>query len=361
MADSYDVLAMGRSSIDLYAREIGVAFAEVESFNAYVGGSPTNICVGAHRLGLRTALLTAVGDDLVGDFVFNFLNREGIAFEFSPRKAGRRTSAFMLAIQPPDKFPIVPYRDNCADLELTIADVRRAPVAASRALLVTGSGLSRQPSRDATMFAAETARASGGRVVLDLDVRAELWPDMRAYAAGVRSILPLTDVVIGTAEEVAAATTRDGAETAHAVETAATAAIESPESPQSSELPQSPESPDSPDAFGGALATNVRELLSAGSAGALVVKRGARSTVVCLRDGERIEAATFPVEVLNVLGAGDAFAGGFLYGYLKGWDWRQSARMGNACGAIVVTRHGCANFMPYEQEALAFIQERGGF
>jgi 5-dehydro-2-deoxygluconokinase len=92
-----------------------------------------------------------------------------------------------------------------------------------------------------------------------------------------------------------------------------------------------------------------------------VVKRGARSTVVSLRGGETIEAATFPVEVLNVLGAGDAFAGGFLYGYLKGWDWRQSARMGNACGAIVVTRHGCANFMPYEREALTFIQERGGF
>jgi 5-dehydro-2-deoxygluconokinase len=342
MGDSYDVLAMGRSSIDLYAREIGVPFTEVESFNAYVGGSPTNICVGARRLGLRTALLTAVGDDLVGDFVFNFLDREGIAFEFSPRKAGRRTSAFMLAIQPPDKFPIVPYRDNCADLELTIADVTRAPVAASRALLVTGSGLSRQPSRDATMFAAETARANGGRVVLDLDVRAELWPDMRAYAAGVRSILPLTDVVIGTAEEVAAATTRDGAETSSAAATTAA-------------------TPESPEAFGGALRRNVEELLAAGSADALVVKRGARSTVVCLRGGETIEAATFPVEVLNVLGAGDAFAGGFLYGYLKGWDWQRSARMGNACGAIVVTRHGCANFMPYEQEALAFIQERGGF
>ncbi|HYG11314.1 MAG TPA: PfkB family carbohydrate kinase, partial [Pyrinomonadaceae bacterium] len=87
MGHSYDVLAMGRSSIDLYANEIGAPFTEVESFNAYVGGSPTNICVGARRLGLRTALLTAVGDDLVGDFVLNFLHREGIAVEFSPRKA----------------------------------------------------------------------------------------------------------------------------------------------------------------------------------------------------------------------------------------------------------------------------------
>jgi 5-dehydro-2-deoxygluconokinase len=339
MGHSYDVLAMGRSSIDLYANEIGAPFVEVKSFNAYVGGSPTNICVGARRLGLRTALLTAVGDDLVGDFVLNFLGREGIAVEFSPRKAGRRTSAFMLAIQPPDKFPIVPYRDNCADLELTTDDVRAAPVAESRALLVTGSGLSRQPSRDATMFAAEQARAHGNRVVLDLDVRAELWSNMRAYAERIRSILPMTDVVIGTIEEVAAAVTQD-AEAAHAV--AATASK-------------------SPDAFGGALAEGVRELLAAGSAEAVVVKRGAQSTFVALRGGETVEAATFPVEVLNVLGAGDAFAGGFLYGYLKGWDWHRSARMGNACGAIVVTRHGCANFMPYEQEALAFIQDRGGF
>src|SRR5918997_2116287 len=157
MEHDYDVLAMGRSSIDLYANEIGAPFVEVKSFSAFVGGSPTNISVGARRLGLRAALLTAVGDDLVGDFVLSFLAREGVEAAFSPRKPGRRTSAFMLAVQPPDKFPIVPYRDNCADLELTTDDVRAAPVAASRALLVTGSGLSRQPSRDATMFAAEQA------------------------------------------------------------------------------------------------------------------------------------------------------------------------------------------------------------
>ncbi len=348
MEYSYDVLAMGRSSIDLYANEIGAPFTEIKSFSAYVGGSPTNICVGARRLGLRTALLTAVGEDLVGDFVLNFLQREDIAVEFSPRKAGRRTSAFMLAIQPPDKFPIVPYRDNCADLELTIDDVRAAPVAASRALLVTGSGLSRQPSREATLYAATTARAGGNRVVLDLDVRAELWPDMRTYAAGIRSILPLTDVIIGTVEEVAAAVTPHDGE---ARERSAGAAIESAVAT----------SVESPDAFGSALKDSVHELLAAGSAEALIVKRGAQSTVVFLKGGETIEAATFSVEVLNVLGAGDAFAGGFLYGYLKGWDWHRSARMGNACGAIVVTRHGCANFMPDEQEVLSFIQERGGF
>jgi 5-dehydro-2-deoxygluconokinase len=316
----FDVLAVGRSSIDLYANEIGAPFTEIKTFAAYVGGCPTNVSVAARRLGLRSALLTAVGDDLVGDFVLTFLRREGVEADFSPRKPGRRTSAFMLAIQPPDTFPLVPYRDNCADLELTIDDVLAAPIAESRVVLLTGSGLSREPSRTATLFAAEHARASGTRVVLDLDVRAELWPDPRAYGLAVRSILPLVDVVLGTEGEVQAAAAGRG----------------------------------------GGKGRGAAVLLDAGPE-ALVVKRGAESTRVLLRGGDVAEAATFPVEVLNVLGAGDAFAGGFLYGYVRGWDWRRAARMGNACGAIVVTRHGCANFMPGEREALAFIEERGGF
>ena len=326
--DSYDVLALGRSSIDLYANEIGAPFTEVKSFSAYVGGSPTNVVVCARRLGLRAALLTAVGEDLVGDFVLDFLRREGVEAGFSPRKPGRRTSAFMLAVQPPDDFSIVPYRDNCADLELTAEDVRAAPVAESRALLLTGSGLGREPSRAATRFVAETARAHGRQVVLDLDLRAELWPDPREYTAQVGALLPLVHVVLGTVEEYAAALgARVEKLTGNQVE----------------------------DLRGG-----VEELLAAGPE-ALVVKRGEQSTLVFPREGEAVEAETFPVEVLNVLGAGDAFAGGFLYGYLKGWDWRRAARMGNACGAIVVTRHGCANFMPTEEEVLAFIEERGGF
>jgi 5-dehydro-2-deoxygluconokinase len=333
MEGSYDVLAMGRSSIDLYANEIGAPFTEVKTFSAYVGGSPTNIIVGARRLGLRAALLTAVGEDLVGDFVLNFLAREGVEASFSPRKPGRRTSAFLLAIQPPDRFPIVPYRDNCADLELTIEDVRAAPVAGARALLVTGSGLCREPSRTATRVAAETANAHGNKVVLDLDLRPEMWPERGSYASEVRAFLQLADVVIGTVEEIEAALGEAGVSRAGASGDGATTDVEAGQ--------------------------GIDELLRLGPE-AVIVKRGARSTLVFTRAGI-IEAPTFPVEVLNVLGAGDAFAGGFLYGYLKGWDWRRAARIGNACGAIVVTRHGCANFMPSEPEVLAFIEERGGF
>jgi 5-dehydro-2-deoxygluconokinase len=144
----YDVLTMGRSCIDLYAHQIGVPITEVTSFDAYVGGCPTNISVGTRRLGLRSALLTAVGDDQVADFVLAFLRREGVETRFIPRKPGRRTSAVIMAIQPPDRFPLTFYRDGCADRELTIDDVDRAPIAESAIVLVTGTGLSHEPFRD---------------------------------------------------------------------------------------------------------------------------------------------------------------------------------------------------------------------
>jgi 5-dehydro-2-deoxygluconokinase len=203
-------------------------------------------------------------------------------------------------------------------------------------LLITGTGLSRQPSRDATFFAAEQARAHNAKVVLDLDFRPELWPDVRAYGVALRSIMHLVDVVIGTIDEVKPAVLLDWVDQAGGDAQTSATDVDSN------------------------LINGIGAVLASGPQ-ALVMKRGAASTLIYLPGGEILEAATFPVDVLNVLGAGDAFASGFLYGYLKGWDWQRAARMGNACGAIVVTRHGCANFMPYEHEALTFIEERGGF
>src|SRR2546429_611534 len=230
----YDVIAMGRSSIDLYSNDIGAPFVEITSFAAYVGGCPTNISVGTRRLGLRPALLTAVGEDVVGDFILHFLQQEGVETAFIPRKPGRRTSAVVLGIEPPDKFPLVYYRDNCADIALNGGDVQSA----------------------------------------------------------------------------------------------------------------------------------IRGLLALGPR-ALVEKRGAQGARVHLSGAAEaptpIEVPGFPVEVANILGAGDAFASGFLFGHLSGWDWYKAARLGNACGAIVVTRHGCANFMPTYEEVMAFVEQHGGF
>jgi len=313
---AYDVLAMGRSSIDLYAHEIGVPITAVRAFDAYVGGCPTNVSVGTRRLGLRSALLTAVGDDQVGDFVTAFLEREDVETRFIPRKPGRRTSAVVLTIQPPDRFPLTFYRDNCADRALTIDDVSRAPVADSRVVFVTGTGLSHEPGRQATFAAAASARAAGVPVVVDIDYRADQWDAPSSFASEVFTLLGAATIAVGTEEEVAAAS-------------------------------------------GETDTTRGAATLFKSGITALVLKRGARGSTVFRPDGTATDVAPFHVDVLNVLGAGDAFASGFLYGYLQGWPLERAARMGNACGAIVVTRHGCANFMPTLEEVGAFVAQHG--
>lgn len=336
--EPFDLITMGRSSIDLYANDIGAPFETIQSFAAYVGGSPTNIAVGVRRLGLKTALLTAVGDDKVGDFILHFLRQEGVATDFIPRKPGHRSSAVVLGIQPPDTFPLVFYRDNAADVELTIDDVLAAQVEEAGALEVSGTGLAKEPGRSATFFAAERAQAAGKKVFLDIDFRADQWHDPRAFGVNVRALLPLVDVAIGTEEEINAAMLTDPGDLKI--------------------LHQQISAP----VIGGDIEANIRAVLAVPSGPELlVVKRGSQGASIYTRDGRRQDVPGFPVEVYNILGAGDAFASGFIYGQLRGWDAFKSARMGNACGAIVVTKHGCANFMGFYDEVMAFIEERGGF
>lgn len=330
---SYDLIAMGRSSIDLYSRDVGAPFEEISTFGAYVGGCPTNICVGTRRLGLRSVLLTAVGEDPVGDFLLHFLDSEGVVTEFIPRKAGRRTSAVLLGIEPPERYPLVFYRDNCADIAFDIDDVLAAPLDETRALLISGTGLSREPSRSATIFAAEQARAAGAHVFLDIDFRADQWHDPRAFGVTVRQVLSLVDVAIGTEEEIKAASGATRITITHSQISAPV--IEG----------------DTDKAVGDMLDSGIE---------ALVVKRGVHGAAVHTAQGEVIEAPGFPVEVLNVLGAGDAFASGFLYSTLQGRNWYEAARMGNATGAIVVTRPACANSMPTLAEVEAFVAGHGG-
>jgi 5-dehydro-2-deoxygluconokinase len=336
----YDTLHMGRSSIDLYANEIGAPFVDIKSFAAYVGGSSTNISVGARRLGLNTVLLTGFGPDPVGDFILNFLQKEGVETRFSPRKPGRRSSAVILGIEPPDKFPLVFYRDNCADIDLTIDDVLAAPVTRSRVFQFAGTNLSKEPSRSSTIFAAELAQQAGTEVVLDIDFRPDQWYDPRAFGVAVRSALRLVDIVIGTEDEINAAMLSDPGQM----------------SLTHSQMSDTRVRGDVDAAIAALLAMGPKVLLQKrGEAGSRVHLKQADGTI------DRIDAPGYPVEVFNILGAGDAFAGGFLYGHVKGWGWYKSARLGNACGAIIVTRHGCANFTPTLPEVEAFVAPYGGF
>jgi len=336
---AFDSIHMGRSSIDLYSNDIGAPFVDIRGFAAYVGGSPTNISVGGRRLGLDTALITGVGTDPVGDFILAFLEREGVVTDYVARKPDRRTSAVILGVEPPDRFPLVFYRENCADAALDIDDVLAAPIERARVFQFAGTNLSREPSRSATIFAAELAREAGVDVILDVDFRPDQWDDPRAFGVAVRSTLRLVDVVIGTEDEIKAAVLSDPSQVAVTHSQISDARVS------------------------GDVSQAIERLLDLGP-GAVVEKIGPQGARVHLARGggspEVIEAPGYPVEITNVLGAGDAFGAGFIYGYVKGWDWRRSARLGNACGAIVVTEHGCSNFMPTYDEVMAFVEERGG-
>jgi 5-dehydro-2-deoxygluconokinase len=363
----YDILAIGRSGIDLYSNDVGVPFEQISSFAAYVGGCPTNISVGTRRLGCRSALLTAVGEDKVGDFILHFLQREGVETRFTPRKPGHRSSAVILGIEPPDRFPLTYYRDNCADVELTIDDILAAPIAESRVLLISGTGLSREPARSTTLFAAEIAKQAGTTVALDIDFRPDQWRDPRAFGVAIRSALRSVDLVIGTDDEINAAMLTDPSQLQLTHSQMSDARVHG----------------DTDQAIATMLAMGPRVLAQKrGADGSRIhvveiaedreskiedsgsrIDEGTPSSIHNPRSSvlRRIDVPGFPVEVFNILGAGDAFASGLLYGYVQGWDWYRAARLGNACGAIVVTRHGCAASMAYHDEALEFIAQRGGF
>lgn len=315
---TYDLICIGRSSLDLFANEIGAAFADVKTFSAFVGGSPTNVCVAAHRLGLRTAMLTGVGDDYISDFILRFLRAEGVETRYIVTKPGFHTNAVMVALQPPDAMQFVAYHTHNADLELTIDDVLAAPLHHTRVLLFSGMCFLKDPIRSAAQTAVEHAHRAGVMVVMDLDFRARMWADRRTYGITTRLTLPLVDLAVGTADEICAAAGEDHIDLA----------IQR-------------------------LLRLVRE--------AVVYKQGADGATVYTVDGAVFPAAPFAVDVVNFLGAGDAFAAGLIWARLNGWGWRKAARMGNACGALAVSRQGTANQMPTADEVAAFADAHGGW
>ncbi|MCO5236706.1 MAG: 5-dehydro-2-deoxygluconokinase [Chitinophagaceae bacterium] len=331
----YDLLTIGRSSIDLYSADVGSPFVEISAFNAFVGGCPTNIAVGATRLGLRTAILTGIGNDQVGNFIKNFLEKEKVATAFVPTIEGTRSSAVILGIEPPDKFPLVYYRDNCADIHLDIDHVDSIPFEEFKAAIFSGTAFSKDPSRTAMFYALERAQKNGVTKLLDLDFRADQWSDPRAFGIVIRALLPQFNIVIGTEEEIVAAYLTDINQVSIRHQQ-----ISAPE-------------------IKGDIDNAIHSIMASG-VDTLIVKRGKDGASIFEQGKQEVKVPGFPVEVLNVLGAGDAFAGGFCYGYLNGWDLYKSVRMGNACGAIIVTREGCANFMPTLQEVMDFTGERGG-
>lgn len=329
-APSLDVITIGRASVDLYGQQIGSRLEDVGSFAKSVGGCPANIAIGTARLGLRSALLTRVGDEQFGRFLREQLAREGVDLGGLKTDPTRLTALAILSVESDKSFPLLFYRENCADMALEEADVDAAFLATARAVVVTGTHFAKPNTEAAQRKAMRLMRAQGGKVVLDIDYRPNLW-GLAGHAAGdnryiassvvserMKSVLPGCDLVVGTEEEVLIA------------------------SGESELLP--------------ALKT-IRALTPA----TIVLKRGPMGCIVYegaisddLEDG--IVGKGFPIEVYNVLGAGDAFMSGFLRGWLGGESLQTAATWANACGAFAVSRLLCSPESPTFAELQYFLK-----
>lgn len=328
----YDVITIGRVNMDLYSQDIGAGFEDISGFDAMVGGSPTNVAIGTARLGLKSAAITAVGNDEIAKFVRAFLDRQGVDTDYIPTKVDGKTALAILGVQPPDQFPLVFYRDNAADLHLNEEDIDNAPLDDTRAVLFSGNAFAKGSCRGASMYASRQASENGTLKFLDLDLRPNQWSSHTAYGETMRLVLPTMDVVIGTEEEFYAAVgDNPGSVMAgHAVTASQLAELEQKLTP---------------------LLDNLE---------AVVLKRGPRGVSIFSADGDVTEPAGFPVEVVNTVGAGDSFASGLIKSRLDGADWHTAGRYANACGAICVTRPGCSLAMPYAAEVDEFISQNGG-
>ena len=331
-AKPLDVVCIGRSSVDLYGEQVGGRLEDMASFAKYVGGCPTNISVGTARLGLRSALVTRVGDEHLGRFIREQIAREGVDTRGVVTDPQRLTALVILGIRDQHTFPLIFYRENCADAALEEADIDEALIAETRAVVVTGTHFSRPNLDAASRKAMRLAHAHGARVVLDIDYRPVLW-GLTGHGLGeerfvenervsrhLQTILPHCDVIVGTEEELHIA--------------------------------------------GGSTDTlaALRTVRAQAPGVLIVLKRGPMGCVAF--DGpipasleEGVRGPGFPVEVFNVLGAGDAFMSGFLRGYLRDLPLAECCRLANACGAFAVSRHGCAPAIPSWIELDTFLRE----
>ena len=324
-----DVVCIGRLAVDLYAQQIGAPLSDVTSFAKYLGGSSANIAFGCARLGLKSAMLARVGNEHNGQFLTAALAAEGCDVSHIKVDPERLTALVMLGLKDKDTFPLIFYRDNCADMALAEEDIDEAFIASSKALLITGTHFSTQQVHRSSSLALEYARRNNVRTVLDIDYRPVLWGltqkgdgETRFIAndgvtAHLQGILPKFDLVVGTEEEFMIA-------------------------------------------GGGRDIIASLKAVRAVSQASLVVKRGPLGCTVIhgaipvsLDDGFNYKGVQ--VEVLNVLGAGDAFLSGFLKGWLNGESDENCCRYANACGALVVSRHACAPAMPTPVELAYFL------
>jgi 5-dehydro-2-deoxygluconokinase len=311
-----DLITVGRANLDLYAQQPGVEFGDVRGWDAMVGGSPTNVALAGARLGLRTAVLTAVGGDLVGDWVVESLTREGVDTRFVARKHGPHTSLALRAQLPPD-HPLAFYRHDPADVHVTARDAAELPLAQTQAVLFSADALARGTTAEVCRSLIAATAAGPPMTYLDLDFREVSWDDRGTYAAVVAPVIDKVDVVLG-----------NEAEFATLLRLAADPAQE--------------------------IAAAVGETLPSHPGQVIVVKQGERGAVAIV-NGEALVVDSHPVTEASSIGAGDSFAAGLIRAHLLGADWQAACEFASACAAITVSRLGCSSGFPRTEEVDRFL------
>ena len=317
--ERFEVISLGRVGVDLYPAQSGVPLAEVTSFNKYLGGSATNVAVAAARYGRRSAVVTKVGDDGFGPYVRKALQEFGVDTRWVSTDPHYRTPIVFCEIYPPDDFPLLFYRDPKApDMNLSVDDLDLTAIAAAEIVWTTGTGLSDEPSRTATLAALDEHRGAGssdrgGRrhTIHDLDYRAMFWRSVDEARRQQLRALEYATVAIGNREEIAVAVGEGGPE------------------------------------------QHAQRLLDLGVQIA-IVKMGPAGVLVATADGvERVPPV--PIEVVNGLGAGDAFGGAVCHGLLSAWSPDETVAFANAAGAYVAGQLACADAMPTEEQVRALM------
>ncbi|MDR9434914.1 5-dehydro-2-deoxygluconokinase [Pontimonas sp.] len=318
MANSpaFDMLTIGRVGVDIYPLDIGVGLEEVSRFGKFLGGSPTNVAVAGARYGLDCGVITRVGPDPLGKFVRSEIERLGVDPRFVDDVAGLKTPVVFCEIFPPDHFPLYFYRDPVApDLMIEAGDLDEQAIETADIFWLTVTGLVQEPSRSAHHRALEL-RSRKAHTIVDLDYRAELWSSPQEATSQVERVLEYSSVAIGNLEECAIAVGESDPERA------------------------------------------ADALLDRGLDIA-VVKQGPKG-VLAKTASQRAEVSALPVDVVNGLGAGDAFGGAFAYGLHEGWDLHKTLECANAAGAIVAGRLECSTAMPYLAEVTDYLEAHSG-
>ena len=306
-----EVLAFGRIGVDLYPQQVGVGLREVTSFGKYLGGSASNVAVAAARYGRRTALVTRTGADPFGEFLHDALRGFGVDDRYVTSVPGLKTPITFCEIFPPDDFPLYFYREPKApDLEIRAEEVDEEAVRRAGVLWVTVTGLSQEPSREATLHALRV-RGRRGHTVLDLDYRPMFWSSREEARRWVQEALPHATVAVGNLDECDTAVGERDPQRAAAA-------------------------------------------LHACGVDLAVVKQGPAGVLAATRDAQ-VVVPPVPVEVVNGLGAGDAFGGALCHGLLSGWDLERAMRFCNAAGAVVASRLSCSDAMPTTDEVEALL------